>query len=128
MGSFEIGKKTKFFVGVFLFITFLAVSVSPIQLFSGEAVVVEAAEGVDKTVKLNSDTVRFYMSKTRANNLLKTAGTASIFIPGNGSVVLGVKWLLALFGIWGSVPNGFSVDIQKDHHGRPPYYHNFKWQ
>lgn len=83
MGGSEIGKKTKFFVDVFLFIPFLAVSVSPIQLFSEEAAVVEAAEGVDKTVKLNSDTVRFYMSKKRANNLLKKAGTASIFIPDN---------------------------------------------
>ncbi|MFC0232693.1 hypothetical protein ACFFIF_01655 [Vagococcus entomophilus] len=83
MGGSEIGKKIKFFVDVFLFIPFLAVSVSPIQLFSEEAVVVEASEGVDKTVKLNSDTVRFYMSKTKANNLLKKAGTASIFIPDN---------------------------------------------
>ncbi|MCM6833332.1 hypothetical protein [Leuconostoc mesenteroides] len=88
-------------------------------------------EGVNKTVNISNSTTRMYISKSTANNLLKTGSTVSIVLPGGGKTVTGIKWVLAMFGIWSSVKGGFYFDSTKTanyYSSHTPWFHNFNWQ
>lgn len=84
-------------------------------------------EGINKTVWLNKHTARWYVSKTKINNMLSTGLIVSVFMPGSTYYWLSAKAALAAVGIWGKAPGGFRVDITKDSHGRTSWT-NFHWQ
>jgi hypothetical protein len=132
-----MNKTNKLMSSILILILSLAIFAFPTSSIAHNTIFEETAfaskyhQGVSKTVKISKNTTRLYVSKDKANNMLKTGGTVSVFIPAAKGVGTGIKWILALFGIFGNVKGGFYFDITKTanyYSSHTPWYHNFHWQ